>query len=210
MRGAGGWWKGASPDDCRSLSAVHGARAKFVAASTRGNTPPRIARSSCNRSSGRLVSGKMDAPRLTLVRRLASRFQTSLTATVLRCAEFRPLSVVCSHDGRKRWSRGPARGICPTEHEPSPVGVPFGLDSGGSHPWDSVYDGYDGLHEHRRAGATRRKRRRGEDAPRTRGGATLTQTPQEPSCRCGAHRGMRSPGIPVNLFTISHLKRLSR
>ena len=45
----------------------------------------------------------------TLVRRLASGFQASLTATVLRCAEFRPLSVVCVHDGRKRWSRGPAR-----------------------------------------------------------------------------------------------------
>lgn len=45
----------------------------------------------------------------TMVRQLASRFQTSLTATVLRCAEFRPLSVVCFREGRKQWSRGPAR-----------------------------------------------------------------------------------------------------
>ena len=45
----------------------------------------------------------------SLVKRLASRFQTSLTATVLRCAELRPLSVVCIQDGRRKWSRGPAR-----------------------------------------------------------------------------------------------------
>ena len=45
----------------------------------------------------------------SLVMRLASQFQTSLTATVLRCTEFRPLSVVCIHDGRRKWSRGPAR-----------------------------------------------------------------------------------------------------
>ena len=43
------------------------------------------------------------------VRRLARQFQTSLTATVLRCSEFRPLSVICVRNGRKRWSRGPAR-----------------------------------------------------------------------------------------------------
>ena len=45
----------------------------------------------------------------TLVRRLASRFQTSLAATVLRCAEFRPLSVVRIQEGQKKWIRGPAR-----------------------------------------------------------------------------------------------------
>ena len=45
----------------------------------------------------------------SLVRRLASQFQTSLTATVLRCAELRSLSVVCIQDGRRKWSRGPAR-----------------------------------------------------------------------------------------------------
>ena len=45
----------------------------------------------------------------SLVRRLASQFQASLTATVLRCADFRPLSVVCIHEGRKKWSRGPTR-----------------------------------------------------------------------------------------------------
>ena len=44
-----------------------------------------------------------------LVIRLASQFQTSLTATVLRCAELRPLSVVSVQGGRKKWSRGPAR-----------------------------------------------------------------------------------------------------
>jgi hypothetical protein len=43
------------------------------------------------------------------VRRLARQFQTSLTATVLRCSEFRPLSVICVRNGRRRWSRGPAR-----------------------------------------------------------------------------------------------------
>ena len=45
----------------------------------------------------------------SVVRRLASQFQTSLTATALRCAEFRPLSVVCIHNGRRKWIRGPAR-----------------------------------------------------------------------------------------------------
>lgn len=45
----------------------------------------------------------------SVVRRLAFTFQTSLTATALRCAEFRPLSVVYFHEGRKKWSRGPAR-----------------------------------------------------------------------------------------------------
>ena len=45
----------------------------------------------------------------SVVRLLAARFQTSLTATVLRCAEFRPLSVVCVYEGRKKWGRGPAR-----------------------------------------------------------------------------------------------------
>ena len=45
----------------------------------------------------------------SLVMRLASQFQTSLTATVLRCTEFRRLSVVCIRDGRRTWSRGPAR-----------------------------------------------------------------------------------------------------
>ena len=43
------------------------------------------------------------------VRRLASRFDTSLTATVYRCAELRPISFVSIHNGRKKWSRGPAR-----------------------------------------------------------------------------------------------------
>ena len=38
-----------------------------------------------------------------VVRRLASMFQTSLTATVLRCAEFRPISVMSVHEGRKKW-----------------------------------------------------------------------------------------------------------
>ena len=50
----------------------------------------------------------------SVVRLLAARFETSLTATVLRCAEFRPLSVVCVQEGRKKWSRGRAR---PTEHQ---------------------------------------------------------------------------------------------
>lgn len=45
----------------------------------------------------------------SVVRRLASQFQTSLTATVLRCADLRPLSVVSIHNGRRKWSRGPAR-----------------------------------------------------------------------------------------------------
>ena len=45
----------------------------------------------------------------SVVKRLATRFQTSLTATVLRCAELRPLSVVSIHDGRRQWNRGAAR-----------------------------------------------------------------------------------------------------
>ena len=45
----------------------------------------------------------------SVVRLLAATFQTSLTATVLRCAEFRPISVVYVREGRKKWSRGPAR-----------------------------------------------------------------------------------------------------
>ena len=36
--------------------------------------------------------------------------------------------------------------------ERTPVGVPLGLDPGGSHPWESAYHG---LHGHRRATATR-------------------------------------------------------
>ena len=51
-------------------------------------------------------SSTLDA---SFVKRLASRFQTSLTATVLRCAELSSLSVVCIQDGRRKWSRGPAR-----------------------------------------------------------------------------------------------------
>ena len=49
-----------------------------------------------------------------VVRLLAGTFETSLTATVLRCSEFRPLSVVCVHQGRKKWSRGRAR---PTDYQ---------------------------------------------------------------------------------------------
>ena len=55
--------------------------------------------------------------------------------------------------------------------ERTPVGVPFGLDPGGSHPWESAYHG---MHGHRRAAATRPERQSGEDAPQTRGGATST------------------------------------
>ena len=43
------------------------------------------------------------------VRRLAAQFHTSLTATVLRCADLRPLSVVSIHNGQPKWRRGPAR-----------------------------------------------------------------------------------------------------
>ena len=45
----------------------------------------------------------------SVVRRLALTFQTSLTATVLRCAELRPISVAYIDRGRKRWSRGQAK-----------------------------------------------------------------------------------------------------
>lgn len=45
----------------------------------------------------------------SVVRRLATQFQTSLTATALRCADLRPLSVVSIHNGRRQWSRGSAR-----------------------------------------------------------------------------------------------------
>ena len=45
----------------------------------------------------------------SVVRLLATTFETSLTATVLRCAEFRPLSVVCVRQGQRKWSRGRAR-----------------------------------------------------------------------------------------------------
>lgn len=45
----------------------------------------------------------------SVIRELAARFQTSLTATVLRCVELRPISVVCIREGRMKWSRGPAR-----------------------------------------------------------------------------------------------------
>ena len=48
----------------------------------------------------------IDAP---LVRQLASKFQTSLTATALRCTELRPISLVYISDGRRKWSRGPVR-----------------------------------------------------------------------------------------------------
>ena len=51
--------------------------------------------------------------------------------------------------------------------ERTPVGVPLGFDPGGSHPWDSAYHG---LHEHRRAAATRSERRSGEDNPKPEAG----------------------------------------
>ena len=62
--------------------------------------------------------------------------------------------------------------------ERTPVGVPLGLDPGGSHRWDSAYHG---LHQHRRAASTRPERRSGEDEPQTRGGTTLTETLTERS-----------------------------
>ena len=62
--------------------------------------------------------------------------------------------------------------------ERTPVGVPLGLDPDGSHPWESAYHG---LHGHRRGAATRPERRSRIDAPQTRGGATSTQMPAEPS-----------------------------
>ena len=52
--------------------------------------------------------------------------------------------------------------------ERSPVGVPLGLDPGGSHPWESAYHG---LHGHRRAAATRpATTERGGRAPKHRRG----------------------------------------
>lgn len=43
-----------------------------------------------------------------VIKMVASRFQTSLTATAIRCVDVRPISVVCVHEGRMRWRRGPA------------------------------------------------------------------------------------------------------
>jgi hypothetical protein len=50
----------------------------------------------------------------TTIRALASRFQTSLTATAIRCADLRPVSVLDVQDGRVRWTRGPVR---PTRYQ---------------------------------------------------------------------------------------------
>ena len=56
-----------------------------------------------------------DAPlNAEAIRTLASRFETSLAATAIRCADFQPISVVDVHEGRIRWSRGPAR---PSRHQ---------------------------------------------------------------------------------------------
>ena len=49
-----------------------------------------------------------------VIKVFASRFQTSLTATALRCVDVRPISVVYVHEGRMRWRRGPA---CPTRYQ---------------------------------------------------------------------------------------------
>ena len=49
-----------------------------------------------------------------VIRMLASRFQASLTATALRCVDFRPISVVAVHEGRMRWRRGP---VWPTRYQ---------------------------------------------------------------------------------------------
>ena len=43
------------------------------------------------------------------VKALASQFQTSLTATAIRCVDFRPISVVDVHERRVRWTRGTAQ-----------------------------------------------------------------------------------------------------
>ena len=48
------------------------------------------------------------------VRALASQFQTSLTATAIRCVDFCPISVVDVDRGQVRWRRGPAQ---PTPHQ---------------------------------------------------------------------------------------------
>jgi hypothetical protein len=45
---------------------------------------------------------------------LARRFQASLTATAIRCTDFRPLSIIDVHQGQSRWTRGPAR---PARHQ---------------------------------------------------------------------------------------------
>jgi hypothetical protein len=53
-----------------------------------------------------LGDGPVDA---AAIRALASRFQTSLTATAIRCADLRPVSVLDVQEGRVKWTRGTAR-----------------------------------------------------------------------------------------------------
>jgi hypothetical protein len=43
------------------------------------------------------------------IRELSSRFQTSLSATAIRCSELRPISVLEIQGGQVRWAHGPAR-----------------------------------------------------------------------------------------------------
>jgi hypothetical protein len=49
------------------------------------------------------------APSCSVIRDLASKFQTSITATALRCLAYWPVSLVNVQHGSARWCRGPAR-----------------------------------------------------------------------------------------------------